>query len=64
MAGEPIQLELSGEIGRFALAWLDSASGGLQRTDQVIAGGGPLVLTPPAAGRGRPLVAWVTAAPP
>lgn len=62
MAGEPVNLDLSAETGKFSVAWLDSATGELRRTDPVAANR-IITLSPPATATNRPWVAWLTRAP-
>ena len=63
MAGEAVDLDLSGDTGSFALSWLDSASGGLRAAGGSITAGKPVTLAPPAADTKRPWIAWLTRLP-
>jgi hypothetical protein len=60
MTGAPVELDLSGESGTFALAWLDSATGELRSAPDRVAAGKVATLTPPDVGTKRPWVAWLT----
>jgi len=59
MAGAAVDLDLSGDSGRFTLAWLDSGGGPLQTVAQPITAGATVTLTPPATSTNRPWVAWL-----
>ncbi len=59
MAGEAVDLDLSGDTGSFTLAWLDSADGKLQAATQPVTAGSTVTLAPPAAGTKQPWVAWL-----
>ena len=58
MAGESVDLDLSGDTGSFTLAWLDSADGELHPA-AAVAAGSTVTLAPPAGGAKRPWVAWL-----
>jgi len=58
MAGDAVQLDLSEDRGAYSVAWRDSASGALVRTDLRVTGGAIATLTPPAPGRAW--VAWLS----
>ena len=57
MAGERVELNLAGEPGELALAWVDGAGGGV-RSAASIRGGRTVTLVPPEPG--RPWVAWLS----
>ncbi|WP_414660583.1 DUF6298 domain-containing protein [Horticoccus sp. 23ND18S-11] len=59
MAGAAVTLDMSQETGRFALAWLDAAAGGLRPTPELVTAGAPVTLTPPVAEAKQPWVAWL-----
>jgi hypothetical protein len=60
MAGEPVDLDLAGDQGDFALAWIDSFTGELRSAAEPVAAGKLAILAPPTAGTKRPWVAWLT----
>lgn len=59
MAGAAVELDLGGAAGNFALSWLDSATGELRATDESVAAGKRVTLTPPQTDTARPWVAWL-----
>jgi len=60
MAGESVDLDLSGDSGEFALSWLDSSTGELRAATAPITAGHLATLAPPTEHTNRPWVAWLT----
>ncbi|MEO6567310.1 MAG: DUF6298 domain-containing protein [Opitutaceae bacterium] len=61
MAGEPVELDLSGDKSTYQLRWLDTATGELQpAAGSAVAGGAKISLQPPSAPAKRPWVAWLS----
>jgi hypothetical protein len=63
LAGEPIDLDLSQDNGRYTFTWIDSASGESVATAAAVTGGKILTLTPPTSEPKHPWAAWLTRAP-
>jgi hypothetical protein len=60
MAGEPVNLDLSGDPTAYQLRWLDASTGELQPAAAPVTGGSKVPLAPPVAASKRPWVAWLT----
>jgi len=60
MSGDSIEIDLARDPVSFALSWLDTSTGALQKVNERLTGGRVVTLGPPAGGRGRPWVAWLT----
>jgi hypothetical protein len=59
MEGEPVNLDLAGDRGDFAVAWLEAA-GELKAAAPHVTAGKVVTLTPPATEGKRPWVGWLT----
>lgn len=59
LAGEAIDLDLSGDAGTFSLAWLDALTGRLQPAATPVPAGKLATLTPPATDKKQAWVAWL-----
>jgi hypothetical protein len=60
MEGEAVELDLAGDRGDFAVAWLEAANGELKTAAAGVSGGKVITLTPPTAQGKQPWVAWLT----
>jgi hypothetical protein len=59
MNGDAVALDLTASEGAFAVSWLDSATGTLQKSAATVEGGRVVTLAPPSGGAARPWVAWL-----
>jgi hypothetical protein len=60
MNGDSIEIDLARDRASFAVSWLDTSTGTLQKLTERVTGGRAVTLSPPAAGTSRPWVAWLT----
>ncbi|HEX3728866.1 MAG TPA: hypothetical protein VHV47_03615, partial [Opitutaceae bacterium] len=60
MGGDPVRVDLSQAAGKYRVSWIDAADDQRRGAPQIVAGGGPVTLTPPS--QSGPTVAWLTRA--